>query len=67
MPRSHVERHDGAGVYMLFNDASRMVCKYVYVSDGHLTGNAINSNGSFSLGGASCTNNSQVLTEVLGI
>ena len=55
----------GRGLGMLLMADSRLVTKYVYVADDHITGNDNNSSVD-TISGISIDNRYQVLTEVLG-
>lgn len=67
VPKSHVEEAPGEGVGMLLMADSRLVTKYVYVSDDHITGNANNANTSDTISGVEVNNRYQALTEIFGI
>ena len=64
VPRTHPS---GQGVSMLISADSRIVAKYVYVSDREVTGNDKNSQSDFATSGLTLDNRRQVLTEVLGV
>lgn len=57
--------HGGRGLGMLLMADSRLVTKYVYVADDHITGHA-NNIASDTISGVSIDNRYQALTEVLG-
>lgn len=56
----------GYGVGMVLMADSRLVTKYVYVADDHVTGN-VNNSAQDTISGVSIDNRYQALTEILGV
>ena len=64
VPKTHPS---GEGVTMLMSADSRIVAKYVYVSDDRVTGNDRNQSSAHSMSGLTLDNRYMALTEVLGV
>lgn len=69
VPKTHVERNNGGGVamFLAISTGSTVATKYVYVHDGKVVGNDINSRDPYQGSGITLTPKYFVLTEVLGV
>lgn len=70
VPKSQVSKHHGAGhSFLLTSDGSfsLMACKYLYVNDTSIAGNAVNSTTGTGTCGITYTNNGYVLRYVIGV
>lgn len=65
--KRHVASYSGTGVAMVMSADTKLVVKYVYVSNDKITGNEKNAKPDHSLSGLTIDNRALVLTEVLGV